>query len=95
MGWHGAANGGKEFEAKITPLVVSSCLMAASGGLMFGYDVGISGGVTSMPDFLKKFFPTVYRNQQVPGLTGNYCKYDNQGLQLFKCCPRVKSCFKV
>lgn len=36
-----------------------------------------------MPDFLKKFFPTVYRNQQVPGLTGNYCKYDNQGLQLF------------
>lgn len=35
--------GGKEFEAKITPIVVISCILAAFGGLMFGYDVGISG----------------------------------------------------
>jgi MFS family permease len=82
-GGFGAATGGIEFEAKITPLVIISCIMAASGGLMFGYDIGISGGVTSMPEFLKEFFPTVYKNQQDPGLTGNYCKYDNQGLQLF------------
>lgn len=32
-----------EFEAKITPIVVFSCVMAATGGLMFGYDIGISG----------------------------------------------------
>jgi hypothetical protein len=32
-----------EFEAKITPIVVTSCVMAATGGLMFGYDIGISG----------------------------------------------------
>ncbi|CAN6726240.1 unnamed protein product [Malus baccata var. baccata] len=57
--------------------------MAASGGLMFGYDVGISGGVTSMPHFQKKFFPAVYRKTQEPGLESNYCKYDNQGLQVF------------
>lgn len=50
---------------------------------MFGYDVGVSGGVTSMPDFLEKFFPVVYRRTQEPGINGNYCKYDNQGLQLF------------
>ncbi|KAE8717608.1 Sugar transport protein 13 [Hibiscus syriacus] len=50
---------------------------------MFGYDVGVSGGVTSMPDFLKKFFPVVYRKTRNPGTDGNYCKYDNQGLQLF------------
>ncbi|KAL6188760.1 hypothetical protein ACLB2K_040151 [Fragaria x ananassa] len=75
--------GGEDFEAKITPIVVISCILAASGGLMFGYDIGISGGVTSMPDFLKKFFPTVYKRQQVPGLNSNYCKYDNQYLQLF------------
>lgn len=75
---------GVEFEAKITPIVVLSCIMAATGGLMFGYDVGVSGGVTSMPDFLKKFFPVVYhRTKQDAELDSNYCKYDNQGLQLF------------
>ncbi|RXH70543.1 hypothetical protein DVH24_013289 [Malus domestica] len=82
-GGFGAASGGGDFEAKITPLVIISCIMAASGGLMFGYDVGISGGVTSMPHFQKKFFPVVYRKTQETGLESNYCKYDNQGLQLF------------
>ncbi|XP_022948304.1 sugar transport protein 13-like [Cucurbita moschata] len=73
-----------EFEAKITPVVIVSCLMAATGGLMFGYDIGVSGGVTSMPSFLKEFFPTVYDRTQVhKGGDSNYCKYDNQGLQLF------------
>lgn len=38
-----APTGGKEFEAKITVIVVISCIMAATGGLMFGYDVGVSG----------------------------------------------------
>lgn len=75
--------GGVEFEAKITPIVIISCIMAATGGLMFGYDVGVSGGVTSMPDFLKKFFPVVYRKTVQGDLGSNYCKYDNQGLQLF------------
>ncbi|XP_059446905.1 sugar transport protein 13-like [Corylus avellana] len=70
-------------EAKLTPTVIISCIMAATGGLMFGYDVGISGGVTSMPSFLKEFFPVVYNRTQEPGLNSNYCKYDNQGLQLF------------
>jgi hypothetical protein len=36
---------GMEFEAKITPIVVTSCVMAATGGLMFGYDIGVSGNV--------------------------------------------------
>lgn len=35
-----------------------------------------------MPHFLKKFFPVVYRRTQ-QGDDSNYCKYDNQGLQLF------------
>lgn len=73
----------KHFEAKITPLVIISCIMAATGGLMFGYDVGVSGGVTSMDDFLVKFFPKVYHRKQEKGLESNYCKYDNEGLQLF------------
>lgn len=32
-----------ELDAKITPKVVISCIMAATGGLMFGYDIGVSG----------------------------------------------------
>ena len=37
-----------------------------------------------MPAFLKKFFPAVYKRTQLEGETdSNYCKYDNQGLQLF------------
>ncbi|KAM0988525.1 hypothetical protein FF1_012557 [Malus domestica] len=82
-GGFSAGPGGREFEAKITPIVIISCIMAATGGLMFGYDVGVSGGVTSMSPFLKKFFPVVYRRTQEQGINSNYCKYDNQGLQLF------------
>uniref|UniRef100_A0ACD5X0L8 Uncharacterized protein n=1 Tax=Avena sativa TaxID=4498 RepID=A0ACD5X0L8_AVESA len=81
-GFSVSAPPGVEFEAKITPIVIISCIMAATGGLMFGYDVGISGGVTSMDDFLGKFFPGVLRRKQ-QDKESNYCKYDDQGLQLF------------
>jgi sugar porter (SP) family MFS transporter len=81
-GFSVSAPSGTEFEAKITPIVIISCVTAATGGLMFGYDVGISGGVTSMDDFLKEFFPAVLRRKH-QGKESNYCKYDNQGLQLF------------
>ncbi|KAI4378871.1 hypothetical protein MLD38_016294 [Melastoma candidum] len=82
-GGFAVSSSGNHFEAKITPIVIISCVMAATGGLMFGYDVGVSGGVTSMPHFLKKFFPVVYHRTQQPGLDSNYCKYNNEGLQLF------------
>jgi len=36
-----------------------------------------------MDDFLIKFFPEVYRKKHQTGVESNYCKYDNQGLQLF------------
>ncbi|KAK7357489.1 hypothetical protein VNO80_16777 [Phaseolus coccineus] len=41
------------------------------------------GGVTSMPSFLEHFFPDVYKKIQEHGVDSNYCKYDNQTLQLF------------
>ncbi|KAL5219591.1 hypothetical protein ABZP36_020275 [Zizania latifolia] len=81
-GFSVSASPGTEFEAKITPIVIISCIMAATGGLMFGYDVGISGGVTSMDDFLREFFPKVLKKKH-EDKESNYCKYDNQGLQLF------------
>ena len=43
---------------------------------------GITGGVTSFPEFEAKFFPEVIGQQGGPqGVT--YCQYDNQPLQLF------------
>ncbi|XP_022722539.1 sugar transport protein 8-like [Durio zibethinus] len=71
-----------EYEGRTTIYVLVCVTIAAFGGLMFGYDIGISGGVTSMDDFLKKFFPTVYERKQ-HAYENNYCKYNNQFLQLF------------
>ncbi|KAF8105414.1 hypothetical protein N665_0157s0005 [Sinapis alba] len=82
-GFSTASAKGVGFEAKITPIVIISCIMAATGGLMFGYGVGVSGGVTAMPEFLKKFFPLVYRRVEAGADKNNYCKCDNQELQIF------------
>ncbi|KAJ8766503.1 hypothetical protein K2173_022562 [Erythroxylum novogranatense] len=71
-----------EFEGKMTHTVLLCVVIAACGGLMFGYDIGVSGGVTAMDDFLKKFFHSVYERKQ-HAHENNYCKYDNQLLQLF------------
>ncbi|XXG64162.1 hypothetical protein AAC387_Pa05g2189 [Persea americana] len=75
-------DGQPEFHGKITLYVVICGIIAATGGLMFGYDIGISGGVTSMDDFLEKFFPHVFAKKHI-AKENNYCKYDDQGLQLF------------
>ncbi|XP_059649877.1 sugar transport protein 8-like [Cornus florida] len=68
--------------SKITFYVVACWILAAFGGLMFGYDIGISGGVTAMDDFLMKFFPAVHE-RKLHAKENNYCKYDDQSLQLF------------
>ncbi|RVW56018.1 Sugar transport protein 1 [Vitis vinifera] len=33
----------RAFSGKVTASVVITCIVAASGGLIFGYDIGISG----------------------------------------------------
>ncbi|XP_030470499.1 sugar transport protein 8-like [Syzygium oleosum] len=71
-----------DFEGKITIYVIICVFIAAFGGLMFGYDIGISGGVTSMDDFLKKFFMNVYEKKKHVH-ENNYCKYNDALLQLF------------
>ncbi|XP_055827607.1 sugar transport protein 8-like [Solanum dulcamara] len=68
--------------SKITFYVVSCWILAAFGGLMFGYDIGISGGVSAMDDFLVLFFPKVHERKKT-AKENNYCKYDDQFLQLF------------
>lgn len=78
-----AQGGGKNYEGGVTPFVVMTCLVAAMGGLIFGYDIGISGGVTSMDSFLSKFFPTVYKKESEKHNENMYCKFESHLLQLF------------
>jgi hypothetical protein len=33
----------KEYPGNLTPFVTIACIFAAMGGLIFGYDIGISG----------------------------------------------------
>lgn len=72
-----------EYEAKLTGYVVFVAFLAASGGLLFGYDLGVTGGVESMPSFQRKFFPDVYESQQNFDGTSPYCTYDSATLQFF------------
>ncbi|XP_027151407.1 hexose carrier protein HEX6-like isoform X1 [Coffea eugenioides] len=74
---------GQLYNARITWLLVFSCAIASTGGLIFGYDIGTSGGVTSMDHFLKKFFPDVYKKMKEDSMTSNYCKFDSQLLTSF------------
>ncbi|KAK6940150.1 Major facilitator, sugar transporter-like [Dillenia turbinata] len=77
-----AVTGGGNYDARITASVVITCIVAASGGLIFGYDIGISGGVTTMVPFLRKFFPSILR-KAASAKTNMYCIYDSQILTAF------------
>ncbi|KAJ9555119.1 hypothetical protein OSB04_009733 [Centaurea solstitialis] len=74
----------KAYPGNLTWNVFITCLVAACGGLIFGYDIGISGGVTSMAPFLKEFFPAVYKKEMniVPS-SNQYCKFNSTTLTLF------------
>ncbi len=63
--------------------VISVALLAASGGLLFGYDLGVTGGVESMPSFQRQFFPSVYDAEQNDSASSPYCTYNSASLQLF------------
>ncbi|KAL4602302.1 hypothetical protein ACB092_10G043200 [Castanea dentata] len=66
--------GGKDYLGKLT----------ATGGLIFGHDLGISGGVTSMDSFFKEFFSSVYaKESSFKPSDDQYCKFDSQILTSF------------
>ncbi|KAF5444172.1 hypothetical protein F2P56_036669 [Juglans regia] len=71
-------NGG----GSLTPSVLMICIVAASAGLIFGYDIGVSGGVTTMEPFLKKFFPSVLLKMH-DAHQNQYCIFDSQILTAF------------
>lgn len=67
-------------KGRITPYVLLACFVGACTGLVFGYDIGIAGGVISYPDFQRRFFPEVLEHQ---GEGDAFCKYNDPLLQLF------------
>ncbi|XP_059670709.1 sugar transport protein 12-like [Cornus florida] len=69
------------YPRKITRYVVAAWLFGAASGLMYGYEIGISGGVTCMGPFLSKFFPEVDQSGNL-----RYCKFDSNILTFFTSC---------
>ncbi|XP_051143823.1 hexose carrier protein HEX6-like [Andrographis paniculata] len=74
---------GRDYAGRVTLYLLLSCIIAASGGIIFGYDVGVTGGVSSMEPFLKKFFGGVYKKMKEDTNISNYCKFDSQLLTSF------------
>nr|XP_019705720.1 hexose carrier protein HEX6 [Elaeis guineensis] len=81
MGFASEMGGG--YNGRVTVFVVLSCMVAASGGLLFGYDLGISGGVSTMEGFLEKFFPEVYTQMKEDTKISNYCRFNSELLTTF------------
>lgn len=67
---------------KLTAKVVLVCIVAASAGLIFGYDIGVSGGVTMMEPFLREFFPFILK-RMADASQNQYCIFDSQILTAF------------
>ncbi|XP_052174289.1 hexose carrier protein HEX6-like [Diospyros lotus] len=72
-----------KYKGRLTSFVILSCMVAATGGAIFGYEIGISGGVSSMNAFLEKFFPNVHSKMREDSNVSNYCKFNSQLLTLF------------
>ncbi|KMZ70420.1 Sugar transport protein 7 [Zostera marina] len=78
-----------EYEGRVTSYVFYACCVAAVGGSIFGYDIGVSGGVTSMEPFLMQFFPALHRRKKNSIETDDgsntiqYCRYEDQTLAAF------------
>ncbi|XP_051206556.1 sugar transport protein MST8 [Lolium perenne] len=73
----------KTYPGDVTGYVFYSCLVASVGGCIFGYDIGLTAGLTSTESFLIMFFPDIYRQQKEQVITNQYCKFDSQELSLF------------
>lgn len=75
------------YQGGLTRYVLLVAAVAASGGLQFGYNLGVTGGVEAMPSFLQHFFPDVYASKQAaaasPDATDPYCVFNSETLSLY------------
>ncbi|XP_024035135.1 sugar transport protein 5 isoform X2 [Citrus clementina] len=62
-------------EGRLTGPMLIICIAVASAGLMYGYDIGINGGITKAESFLKKFFPSVLRSQKNAKVVDGFCLF--------------------
>eukprot|EP00887_Chlorella_sp_A99_P007449 scaffold2.g7449.t1 len=58
--------GGGESCGGVTLYVLVVAIIAAVGGMLFGFDVGIVGGVEAMASWQLKFFPDIYARSSLP-----------------------------
>ncbi|KAM1354188.1 hypothetical protein ACFX2H_033574 [Malus domestica] len=72
-------SGVRQNDGNITNFVLVNCLVAAWAGLLFGYD---SGGVISREAFLRKFFPSAFKEREADN-ENMYCKPHNHLMILF------------
>lgn len=69
------------YQGRTTPAVLIIALVAASGGLLFGFDNGITGGVIAHSGFSARFFAHGHAPDTDP-----FCKYNDHMIQLFTSC---------
>ena len=73
----------RDYNGKVTWYVLLVALIAPSGGLLFGCDLGVTGGVESFPDFQNISFPEVRTASAADTNVDPYCSYDSQKRSAF------------
>ncbi|KAG8372640.1 hypothetical protein BUALT_Bualt12G0087700 [Buddleja alternifolia] len=78
----------EEYKGRVTAYVIIACLVAAIGGSLFGYDIGISGTyiyiyISYHLIIIFIFMLCNFTSKRMHAHENNYCKYNNQGLAAF------------
>nr|XP_019705721.1 hexose carrier protein HEX6 isoform X2 [Elaeis guineensis] len=65
------------YNGRMTPFLVLTCMVASLGGVIFGYDIGISAGVMATKEAsLKDMFPWLHMRMEKS--SSSYCRSSSQ-----------------